>query len=390
MDTLNQQISATMTNVTKQELSDFLQNMAGSVSNLLHPENRQAWNGMDKIALKATEMVSVLEDSTAAAANQQLQDMLNNAITDPDKFRNLSITVKVPHVEITIDVIEMIKFKGLSLSMMRNLSVDGGNGSVIINQITFPPSLFEDALSEKLASGFYTSLGCYSDNDQDRAVPTMEGTHQLLKESFLTRKDAVAKCAEVTRSRGWKVFAVQDGGWCASSPTAHLTYNKYGTAVNCVDGKGGMFANDVYIINAYYTGVCSIFYTNLEDLLTSDPLLEIWSLEEMGAQTPYNKSKLNSIIISGKIVSEQQKFYQSLSDPIELVFEHLDTNDTTPVLCAFLNMDSDGPDDRWFDYGCYMYQTNKSHTVCHCSHLTNFALLFDYRGSPVRRALRSE
>ena len=43
-------------------------------------------------------MVSVLEDSTAAAANQQLQDMLNNAITDPDKFRNLSITVTVPHV----------------------------------------------------------------------------------------------------------------------------------------------------------------------------------------------------------------------------------------------------------------------------------------------------
>ena len=97
--------------------------------------------------------------------------------------------------------------------------------------------------------GFYTSLGCYSDNDQDRAVPTIEGTHQLLRESFFTRKDAVEKCAEVTRSRGWKVFAVQDGGWCASSPTAHLTYNKYGTAVNCVDGKGGMFANDVYIIN---------------------------------------------------------------------------------------------------------------------------------------------
>lgn len=43
-------------------------------------------------------MVSVLEDSTAAAANQQLQDMLNNAITDPEKFRNLSITVKAPHV----------------------------------------------------------------------------------------------------------------------------------------------------------------------------------------------------------------------------------------------------------------------------------------------------
>ena len=55
--------------------------------------------------------------------------------------------------EISIDVVEMIKFKGLSLSMLRNLSVDGGNGSVILNQIGFPPSLFEDALEEKLASG---------------------------------------------------------------------------------------------------------------------------------------------------------------------------------------------------------------------------------------------
>ena len=57
--------------------------------------------------------------------------------------------------EITIDVIEMIKFKGLSISLMHNLFVDGGNGSVI-NQITFPPSLFEDALSEKLASGAWS------------------------------------------------------------------------------------------------------------------------------------------------------------------------------------------------------------------------------------------
>lgn len=49
--------------------------------------------------------------------------------------------------EISIDVVEMIKFRGLSLS------VDGGNGSLILNQISFPPSLFGDALTEKLASG---------------------------------------------------------------------------------------------------------------------------------------------------------------------------------------------------------------------------------------------
>ena len=42
--------------------------------------------------------MAALEDSTTVAANQQLQDMLNNAITDPDKFRNLTMRVKTPHV----------------------------------------------------------------------------------------------------------------------------------------------------------------------------------------------------------------------------------------------------------------------------------------------------
>ena len=43
----------------------------------------------------------------------------------------------------------------------------------------------------------------------------------------------------------------------------------------------------------------------------------------MGAKEAYNKSQLNSIIISGTIVTGQPKFYQSLPDPIELLFEHL-------------------------------------------------------------------
>ena len=40
----------------------------------------------------------------------------------------------------------------------------------------------------------------------------------------------------------------QNGGWCAASSTALETYNKYGAASNCADGKGGGWANDVYKI----------------------------------------------------------------------------------------------------------------------------------------------
>ena len=45
------------------------------------------------------------------------------------------------------------------------------------------------------------------------------------------------------------MFALQHGGWCASSPTAEETYDKYGESTNCADdGEGGGWANQVYKI----------------------------------------------------------------------------------------------------------------------------------------------
>ena len=44
-------------------------------------------------------------------------------------------------------------------------------------------------------------------------------------------------------------FAIQDGGQCFSSETAHQTYDKYGTSTECLpDGEGGPMANQVYKI----------------------------------------------------------------------------------------------------------------------------------------------
>jgi hypothetical protein len=52
-----------------------------------------------------------------------------------------------------------------------------------------------------------------------------------------------------THSTGFTVFAVQNGGWCASSATAGETYTKYGESTDCVgDGEGGGWANRVYRI----------------------------------------------------------------------------------------------------------------------------------------------
>ena len=40
---------------------------------------------------------------------------------------------------------------------------------------------------------------------------------------------------------------------------------------------------------------------------------------------------------------------------------------------------------RWAEFGCDVYDTNTTHTVCKCQHLTNFAVLMNVRGTQVRR-----
>lgn len=59
-------------------------------------------------------------------------------------------------------------------------------------------------------------------------------------------KFAVRDCAHQARKRGYKIFAVQNGGECFLGPRAKITYNKYGRSTKCRGGKGGPWANDVY------------------------------------------------------------------------------------------------------------------------------------------------
>ena len=98
----------------------------------------------------------------------------------------------------------------------------------------------------------YESVGCYKDSDE-RAITSAEGYRyslpdpHMLSHDYKTRKQAIQKCALFAKLQGYKMFAVQDGGQCLTSPTAHLTYNKYGESQDCKnDGKGGPQANQVY------------------------------------------------------------------------------------------------------------------------------------------------
>nr|XP_039248872.1 uncharacterized protein LOC120326618 [Styela clava] len=97
----------------------------------------------------------------------------------------------------------------------------------------------------------YTSIGCFRDTG-NRAIPQADGRFQSLRDSYPQRKDAIAKCARVATDLEYKVFAVQNGGWCATGSEAHMTYQKYGPSNGCrKDGEGGPWANHVYGVNGW-------------------------------------------------------------------------------------------------------------------------------------------
>ena len=90
-------------------------------------------------------------------------------------------------------------------------------------------------------------IGCFRDTGR-RAIATLEGRSRLLKGHYRRRKYAIQKCALAADKRRYRVFAIQHRGWCASARFAYRTYGKYGRSNRCRNGKGGPWANSVYIL----------------------------------------------------------------------------------------------------------------------------------------------
>ena len=104
-------------------------------------------------------------------------------------------------------------------------------------------------------SGFET-IGCFKDTS-NRAIQPLEGKDSILDGSYGARKNAIAKCAVAAMRKGYKMFAVQHGGWCAASATADQTFDKYGRSAACEsDGEGGPWANQVYVIKGKVSKKC--------------------------------------------------------------------------------------------------------------------------------------
>ena len=84
----------------------------------------------------------------------------------------------------------------------------------------------------------YKWVGCFKDRSR-RAVGRMIANYR-------GHKNAVRKCALLAKRKRFTVFAVQYGGQCFAGRRSK--YYRYGRSRKCRGGKGGSWANDVYLI----------------------------------------------------------------------------------------------------------------------------------------------
>ncbi|XP_028394586.1 uncharacterized protein LOC114518796 [Dendronephthya gigantea] len=146
---------------------------------------------------------------------------------------------------------------GNSIDSNRNRGTkkDSGDGEILENSDTTrkesgSAGLIKTTSSDTKKGKEYRNVGCYKDT-LPRAVPSLEGSDPILKEYYKRRLNAVEKCSQVAKSRGYQLFTIQNGGFCSSGPMAHRTFQIYGPASNCRNGRGGNWASDVYVFSAY-------------------------------------------------------------------------------------------------------------------------------------------
>uniref|UniRef100_A0ABM5G8I1 Adhesion G protein-coupled receptor L2 isoform X7 n=1 Tax=Pogona vitticeps TaxID=103695 RepID=A0ABM5G8I1_9SAUR len=87
---------------------------------------------------------------------------------------------------------------------------------------------------------------------------------------------------------------------------------------------------------------------------------------------------VNSDVIAASINKESSRVF--LTDPVLFTLAHIDPNNYFNANCSFWNYSERTMMGYWSTQGCKLIDTNKTHTTCACSHLTNFAILMAHRG----------
>ncbi|XP_062869388.1 adhesion G protein-coupled receptor L2 isoform X2 [Trichomycterus rosablanca] len=86
---------------------------------------------------------------------------------------------------------------------------------------------------------------------------------------------------------------------------------------------------------------------------------------------------VNSDVIAASINKESSRVY--ITEPVIFTLEHIDMQHYYNSNCSFWNYSERSMMGYWSTQGCKLVSSNKTHTTCSCSHLTNFAILMAHQ-----------
>ncbi|XP_057698100.1 adhesion G protein-coupled receptor L2 isoform X27 [Corythoichthys intestinalis] len=122
-----------------------------------------------------------------------------------------------------------------------------------------------------------------------------------------------------------------------------------------------------------------VLYKNLGQFLSTEN-----STIKMANDAYGRNVSVNSDIIAASINKESSRVF--INDPVVFTLEHIDMEHYFNSNCSFWNYSERSMMGHWSTQGCKLLESNKTHTSCSCSHLTNFAILMAHRKIPVNRS----
>ncbi|XP_060078526.1 adhesion G-protein coupled receptor G6-like [Ylistrum balloti] len=141
-----------------------------------------------------------------------------------------------------------------------------------------------------------------------------------------------------------------------------------------------VFRNAVKASQDRYIQLYTARFLSITDILTS-------SQQEQEKQSTHKENEnipgkfVNSDIVSGSVLNIPQEAFDNLDEPIKLVIEikNISLIAAYKEKCVFMNLTKSNHDMRWSSEGCRedKSNSNNTHIVCLCNHLTNFAVLMD-------------
>ncbi|GLD50028.1 adhesion G protein-coupled receptor L2, partial [Lates japonicus] len=115
-----------------------------------------------------------------------------------------------------------------------------------------------------------------------------------------------------------------------------------------------------------------VLYKNLGQFLSTENATIKMANEAYGRNVSVS---VNSDIIAASINKESSRVF--INDPVIFTLKHMENYFNSN--CSFWNYSERSMMGYWSTQGCKLLDSNKTHTTCSCSHLTNFAILMAHR-----------